>query len=58
MLVPKRYELLWTYDLTDHITVDLETIIALATITFVIEKNLYELRPTDEKVFNGFINDK
>jgi hypothetical protein len=41
-----------------HIKVDLETIIALATITFVVEKYLYELHPTDEKVFNDLINDK
>ena len=47
-----------TYDLTYHIIIDLETIIALATITFVVEKNLYELHPTDENVFNDFINDK
>ena len=26
----------WTYDLTDHIIVGLETLIALATITFVV----------------------
>ena len=28
---------LWTYDLTNHIMVDLETIIALTTITFVVD---------------------
>ena len=38
--------------------VDLETIIALATLTFVVGKNLYELHPTDEKVFNDFNNNK
>ena len=38
--------------------IDLGTIIALATITFVEEKSLYELHPTNEKVFNDFINDK
>ena len=38
--------------------VDLETIIALATMTFLIKKNLYELHPTEEKVFNDFTNDK
>ena len=49
---------LQTYDLTYHIMVDLKTIIALAIITFVVEKNLYELHPTDEKECNDFINDK
>ena len=48
----------WTHDLTNHIIGDLETIIALATLTFVVYKNLYELHPTDEQVFNDLINDK
>ena len=34
------HESLWTYDLTNHIMVDLETLIALATITFVVETKL------------------
>ena len=38
--------------------VDLETIIALAIVTFVIEKYLDELPPMNEKVFNDFIHDK
>jgi hypothetical protein len=46
------------YDLTDHVIVNFETIIALAIVTFVVEKNLYELHPMDEKVFNNFIDDK
>ena len=54
----KDHESLWTYDLTDHIMVDLETIIALATITFIVESNLYEVHPMDAKVFNDYINDK
>ena len=49
---------MWTHDLTNHIIGDLETIIALATLTFVVYKNLYELHPTDEQVFNDLINDK
>ena len=43
----KDHGSLWTYDLINHIMVDLETSIALATITFVVGKNLYELHPTD-----------
>ena len=58
VLVPKRSWSLWTYDLTNHIMVDLETIIALAIVTFVVEKNVYELHPMNEEVFNDFINDK
>ena len=38
--------------------VDLETIIALATIALVVEKTLYESHPTDEKLFNKFIKDR
>ena len=38
--------------------VDLETIITLATITFVVGKSLYKLHHMDEKMFNYFINDK
>ena len=29
---------MWTYDLTDHLMVELETIIALATMTYIVEK--------------------
>ena len=54
----KDHKSLWTYDWTYHIMVDLETIIALATITFVVEKDLDDLNPMDEKMFNDFINDK
>ena len=38
--------------------VELETIIALATMTYIVETSLYELHPIDEWVFNGFINNK
>ena len=54
----KDHESLWTYDLSNHIMVDLEIIIALAMVTFVVEKNVYELHSTNEEVFNDFINDK
>ena len=32
--------------------VELQTIIALATMTYIVETNLYELHPMDEQVFN------
>ena len=47
-----------TYDLTNHLMVMLETIIALATITYIVETNSYELHLMDESVFNDLINDK
>lgn len=33
----KNHGLLWTYDLTNHIMIDLESIIALATIVVVVK---------------------
>ena len=38
----------WTYNLTDHSMIYLETIIALAPITYVVDLNAYELHPGDE----------
>ena len=38
---------MWTCDMTNHAMVELDTIIALATTTSIIETNLYELHPTD-----------
>ena len=57
MLVWKGTNNKWTYDLTDHLIVDLETIIALAFMTYIINLNAYELHPEDEKIFNVFINE-
>ena len=37
--------------------VDLEIIIALALMTYNVDLNAYELRPRDEKLFNGFIDE-
>ena len=34
--------------------IDLETIIALVTMTYNDESNVYELHPRDEKLFNDF----
>ena len=36
---------------------DLETVIALASMTYIIELNAYELHRGDEKVFNNFMNE-
>ena len=51
-------ESMWTYDLTNDLMVELETIIALATRICIVKTNLHELNPMSEQVFNGFINDK
>ena len=39
----------WTYDLTNHLMVDLETIIALASMTYIVDLDAYELHLGDEK---------
>lgn len=44
-----------TYDLTNHIMVDLEIVIVSATMAFIIGTNLYEILPMDERDFHGFI---
>lgn len=46
---------MWTYDLTNHIMVDLEMVIVLTMITFMIGTNLYKILPLDKRVFHGFI---
>ena len=37
--------------------IDFETIIALASMTYVVDLDAYELHPEDEKVFNDFIDE-
>ena len=44
-----------TYDLIDHLMVDLETIIALASMTYIVDLDASELHPGDEKVFNDLL---
>ena len=48
---------MWTYDLANHLVVELETIIASAIMIYIVPTSLYELHPMDERVFNDFIND-
>ena len=43
---------MWTYDLMDHLMLALETFIALATMTYIVQTNLYELHLMDDRVFN------
>ena len=47
----------WTYDLTDHLMVDLETIIVLASTTYIIDLDDNKLDAEGEKTFNNFINE-
>jgi hypothetical protein len=37
--------------------VDLETVMALASMTYIVDLDAHELHPGDEKVFNIFINE-
>ena len=46
-----------TYNLTDHLMVDLETIIGLGVMTYFANLDAYELHPGNENFFNDFINE-
>jgi hypothetical protein len=39
----------WSYDVTYHIMVELDTVIALANLTYDAMTNTYKLHPSDEK---------
>ena len=43
--------------MTSHVMVELDTIIAWATMTSILQTYLYELHLMDEREFNVFIND-
>ena len=45
-------------NLTNGSMVELDTILALATMIYIVEINLYKLHAMDEQVFNKSINDK
>ena len=49
---------MWIYDLMDHLMIELENTIALATITYILKPNLDKLHPMDEQLSKDFINDK
>jgi hypothetical protein len=55
MLVSKVYMVQLEFDLTYHIMVEMDTVIALANLTYNAEIYTYKLHPNDEKVFNDFI---
>jgi hypothetical protein len=47
----------WTYDHADHLMVDLETIIALAFMTYIANLDAYECHPGDKNFLNDFIDE-
>ena len=40
----------------EHLMLDLKRITALASMTYIVDFNAYELHWGDEKIFNNFIN--
>ena len=47
----------WTYDFINHLMIDLETIIALIVVPYIIDLSSYESLPRDEKHFNDFTDE-
>ena len=52
MLASKQEWSVWTYNLANDLMVELQTVIALAIMIYIVETNLYELHPMDEQVFS------
>lgn len=46
---------MWTYNRTNHLMVDLETLIVLDSMTYITYLCAYELYPGDGNVFNDFL---
>ena len=46
-----------TDDLMGHLMVGLEKIIALASMRYIVDLDVYGLHPRDEKAFNDFLNE-
>ena len=55
ILVSKGTNNKWTYDPTNHWMVDLETIIALTPMPYIVDLDTSKLHLGDEKVFNDII---
>ena len=51
------YVIKWTYDLTCYLMLYLETILALASMTCIVDLDAYELHPGNKIVFNDFIDE-
>ena len=53
----KRTNNKWTCDYMNHLMLDLKIIIAISSMTHIIDLNAYELHLGDEKVSNEFVNE-
>ena len=53
----KRNQLYVDLQAYGHWMVELETIIALASMTYIVDLHAYELHPGDENFVNKFINE-
>lgn len=58
MLYQNETRSMWTYNLTDHLMAELESIIALAIMIYIVVTNLYKLHLMDEQVSNNIIDDE
>ena len=47
----------WMHDLSDHLMVHFETLISLASMTYIAELDAYILHPRDENDFHDFTNE-
>ena len=56
-LSKKEPNIKWTYDLTMHLMLNLKTIIALASMTYIVDLDVCALHAGNEKVFDDFINE-
>ena len=48
---------MWTCNITNHVMVDLDIVIALVIMTFMVVINFYKSHSMKEIVFNDFINE-
>ena len=58
MLYQNETRSMWIYNLTDHLMAELESIIALAIMIYIVVTNLYKLHLMDEQVSNNIIDDE
>ena len=57
MLVSKKNQQQVDIQITDHLMIDLETMIVLIALPCIVDLGTYELHPGDEKKFNKFIDE-
>lgn len=49
---------MWTYDLTNHLMVEVDTIIALTTMIYIVDRFFYGRHPMNKHICSDFTNDK